>query len=301
MLPAGFAGDPNTVVVTRQLRTSWCVDAPTFASAHERTEKHKDRTIMNIRTTSITLGLWATSALVTASASASMRHSAPTRGPRQLTVSALSTASISEGIVTVTDSSGATVLTLANNAAALANAMSWVNDHSASGTYGVRAPSGRYNGFETVDNADLTWGNSPGVIDLYGGMRVRAAGQMLFEIAGTNNSAAPTAGAVQCDTVLADGNILYEGRLSVALLSGFTPALGNSFQLIATTAGKTVTWSGTLDAPTLTGGLTWQVSVAPSTLTGFGGDSLYLTVVPTPGALALLGPAGIIGARRRRN
>ena len=256
---------------------------------------------MNIRTTSTTLGLWATSALITASASASMRHAAPTRLPLQLTVSALSTASISEDVVTVTDSSGATVLTLANNAGALADAMSWVNDHSASGTYGVRAPSGRYNGFETVDNADLTWGNSPGVIDLYGGMRVRAAGQMLFEIAGTDNSAAPTAGAVQCDTVLANGNIVYEGRLSVALLSGFTPAFGNSFQLIATTAGKTVTWSGTLDAPTLTGGLAWQVSVAPSTLAGFGGDSLYLTVVPTPGALALLGTAGIIGARRRRN
>jgi hypothetical protein len=277
------------------------VDALTFASAHERTEKHKDRTIMNIRTTSITLGVCATSALITASASASIRHSAPKGVPIQLPVSALGTASISEDVVTVTDSSGATVLTLANNAAALADAMSWVNDHSASGTYGVRAPSGRYNGFETVDNADLTWGNSPGVIDLYGGMRVRAAGQMLFEIAGTNNSAAPTAGAVQCDTVLADGNIVYEGRLSVALLSGFTPAFGNSFQLIATTTGKTVTWSGTLDAPTLAAGLSWQVSVAQSTMAGFGGESLYLTVVPTPGALALLGTAGIIGARRRRN
>ena len=230
---------------------------------------------MNIRTTNITLGIWATSALITASASA--------------------------GIVTVTDSSGATVLTTANSAAALAEAMTWVNDHSASGTYGVRAESGRYDGFETVDNADLTWGNSPGVIDLYGGMRVRAAGQMLFEISGTDNSLAPTTGVVQCDTVLADGNILYEGRLSVALLNLFTPALGNSFQLIATTTGKTVTWSGTLDAPTLAAGLAWQVSVAPSTLAGFGGQSLYLTVVPTPGALALLGTAGIIGVRRRRN
>ena len=256
---------------------------------------------MNIRTTSTTLGLWATSALITASASASIRHSAPKGVPIQLPVSALGTASISEDVVTVTDSSGATVLTLANNAGALADAMSWVNDHSASGTYGVRAPSGRYNGFETVDNADLTWGNSPGVIDLYGGMRVRAAGQMLFEIAGTDNSLAPTTGVVQCDTVLAAGDILYQGRLSVALLNLFTPALGDSFQLIATTTGKTVTWSGTLDAPTLAAGLAWQVSVAPSTLAGFGGQSLYLTVVPTPGALALLGTAGIIGVRRRRN
>ena len=230
---------------------------------------------MNIRSTSTTLGLLATTALVTASASA--------------------------GVVTVTNSAGATVLTTANNAAALADAMAWVSDHSASGTYGVRAESGKYNSFETVSNADLTWGNSPGVIDLFGGMRVRPAGQMLFEIAGTNNSAAPTTGVVLCDTVLAAGDILYQGRLSVALLYNFVPTLGDSFQLIATTAGKTVTWSGTLDAPTLAAGLTWQVTVAPSTMAGFGGDSLYLTVVPTPGALALLGSAGIIGTRRRRN
>ena len=250
----------------------------TSASTYESTENRTDRTdstIMKIRTTTITLGLWATSALLTASASA--------------------------GIVTVTDSSGATVLTTANNAAALADAMAWVNDHSASGTYGVRAESGKYNSFETVSNADLTWGNSPGVIDLFGGMRVRAAGQMLFEIAGTDNSLAPTTGVVQCDTVLAAGDILYQGRLSVALLNLFTPALGDSFQLIATTAGKTVTWSGTLDAPTLAAGLSWQVSVAQGTMAGFTGDALYLTVVPTPGALALLGTAGIIGARRRRD
>ena len=252
----------------------------TSPSTHKSTEKRTDRkdstNIMKIRTTSITLGLWATTTLLTTTASA--------------------------GIVTVTDSSGATVLTTANNAAALADAMAWVNDHSASGTYGVRAESGKYDSFETVNNADLTWGNSPGVIDLFGGMRVRPAGQMLFEIAGTDNSLAPTTGVVQYDTVLADGNILYEGRLSVALLNLFTPALGNSFQLIATTAGRTVTWSGTLDAPTLAPGLAWQVSVAPSTnMAGYTGQSLYLTVVPTPGALALLATAGIIGARRRRN
>jgi hypothetical protein len=106
---------------------------------------------------------------------------------------------------------------------------------------------------------------------------------------------------VDYDTVLADGNVTYFGTLSVALLSGFTPVLGNSFQLIATTAGKTVTWSGTLDALPLAAGLAWQVSVAPSTMAGYTGQSLYLTVVPAPGALALLATAGIIGARRRRN
>ena len=216
------------------------------------------------------------------------------------TTAALITTGASAGLVTVTDSLGATVYASANTTAALTDAMDWVNTHS--GNYGVHAQSGRYDaGTNIASNASLTWGSSPGVIDLMGGMNVQASAQMLFEIAGTSNSAAPTTGVVDYDTVLADGNVTYLGTLSVALLSGFTPALGNSFQLIATTTGKTVTWNGTLDAPTLAGGLTWQVSVAPSTMAGFGGQSLYLTVVPTPGALALLGTAGIMGARRRRN
>ena len=178
--------------------------------------------------------------------------------------------------------------------------MDWVNTHS--GNYGVHAQSGRYDaGTNIASNASLTWGSSPGVIDLMGGMNVQASAQMLFEIAGTNNSNAPTTGVVDYDTVLANGDVTYYGTLSVALLSPYTPVLGNSFQLIATTAGKTVTWSGTLDALPLAAGLAWQVSVAPSTMAGYTGQSLYLTVVPAPGALALLATAGIIGARRRRN
>ena len=228
---------------------------------------------MKFSSTHALLGVWTTAALITTGASA--------------------------GLVTVTDSLGATVYS-ANNTAALTDAMDWVNTHS--GNYGVHAQSGRYDAGTTISNrASLTWGNSPGVIDLLGGMNVQASAQMLFEIAGTNNSNAPTTGVVDYDTVLANGDVTYYGTLSVALLSPYTPVLGNSFQLIATTAGKTVTWSGTLDALPLAAGLAWQVSVAPSTMAGYTGQSLYLTVVPAPGALALLATAGIIGARRRRN
>ena len=229
---------------------------------------------MKFSSTHALLGVWTTAALITTGASA--------------------------GLVTVTDSLGATVFS-ANTTAALTDAMNYVNS-TQSGNYGVQAQSGRYDAGTTISNrASLTWGTSPGVIDLMGGMNVQASAQMLFEIAGTNNSNAPTTGVVDYDTVLADGNVTYFGTLSVALLSPYTPVLGNSFQLIATTAGKTVTWSGTLDALPLAAGLAWQVSVAPSTMAGYTGQSLYLTVVPAPGALALLATAGIIGARRRRN
>jgi len=216
------------------------------------------------------------------------------------TTAVLFTTGASAGLVTVTDSLGATVFS-ANNTAALTDAMNYVNS-TQSGNYGVQAQSGRYDAGTTISNrASLTWGTSPGVIDLLGGMNVQASAQMLFEIAGTDNSNAPTTGVVDYDTVLADGDVTYYGTLSVALLSPYTPVLGNSFQLIATTAFNTVTWSGTLDALPLAAGLAWQVSVAPSTLAGYTGQSLYLTVVPAPGALALLATAGIIGARRRRN
>ena len=216
------------------------------------------------------------------------------------TTAALITTGASAGVVTVTDSLGARVYTSVDTTAALTDAMNWVQTRS--GNYSVHAQSGRYDaGTNIASNASLTWGSSPGVIDLMGGMNVQASAQMLFEIAGTNNSNAPTTGVVDYDTVLADGNVTYFGTLSVALLSPYTPVLGNSFQLIATTAGKTVTWSGTLDALPLAAGLAWQVSVAPSTMAGYTGQSLYLTVVPAPGALALLATAGIIGARRRRN
>ena len=216
------------------------------------------------------------------------------------TTAALITTGASAGVVTVTDSLGARVYTSVDTTAALTDAMNWVQTRS--GNYSVHAQSGRYDaGTNIASNASLTWGSSPGVIDLMGGMNVQASAQMLFEIAGTSNSLAPTTGVVDYDTVLADGNVTYFGTLSVALLSPYTPVLGNSFQLIATTAGKTVTWSGTLDALPLAAGLAWQVSVAPSTMAGYTGQSLYLTVVPAPGALALLATAGIIGARRRRN
>ena len=229
---------------------------------------------MKFSSTHALLGVWTTALLITTGASA--------------------------GVVTVTDSLGVRVYTSVDTTAELTDAMNWVQTRS--GNYSVHAQSGRYDaGTNIASNASLTWGSSPGVIDLMGGMNVQASAQMLFEIAGTNNSNAPTTGVVDYDTVLADGNVTYFGTLSVALLSPYTPVLGNSLQLIATTAGKTVTWSGTLDALPLAAGLAWQVSVAPSTMAGFGGQSLYLTVVPTPGALALLGTAGVIGARRRRN
>jgi hypothetical protein len=189
----------------------------------------------------------------------------------------------------------------------IADAMAWITTHGGSSTYSVHATSGRYSTFEVVDNATLTWGASPGVIDVGGTFRVRSNGQMLFELGGTDNAAAPTTGIVEHDTVLVDGgDVNYQGRLSVTLVNGFVPTLGDSFQLIASTGS--VTWdlaTAVLDAPMLGSGLSWQVSVGPSTFgtpPGYGTftNALFLTVVPSPGAVLLAATAGMASMRRRR-
>jgi len=50
--------------------------------------------------------------------------------------------------------------------------------------------------------------------------------------------------------------------------------------------------------PTLTAGQSWSTTVESGGL--LGGQSLFITVVPAPGAMALLGAATMIGTGRRR-
>lgn len=159
-----------------------------------------------------------------------------------------------------------------------------------------------YAGFDLAlaqPNVSVEWGNSPGVIEVGGNMRVGPNADMLFELAGTNNSQALTTGRVQYDTVFVTGNFRLEGMLNLVTFNGFAPALGHAFELVATSG--TVTWTGTFDlhftAPALPAGSSWQFSVGTGTL---GGQSIFATVVPAPGAFALLGCAALVGGRRRR-
>lgn len=190
--------------------------------------------------------------------------------------------------------------------AQLADAMAWV-DANPGNDYTVHAQAGRYDPFEVSGNALLTWGNSPGTIDIGGNFRVRSTGQMLFEIGGRSNANAPLTGVVDYDTVLVDGgNVLYQGRLNVSLVNGFVPVFGDRFEVIASTG--TVTWDAAtamLNAPALGGGLSWQIEVGPSTFgspAGYGtfANSLFVTVVPAPGAGAIAAVSLLAGARRRR-
>jgi hypothetical protein len=123
---------------------------------------------------------------------------------------------------------------------------------------------------------------------------------MGFELTGTNNSRALTTGRVDYDTVLVYGNLTLNGIFEVSLGSTFTPSVGNRFELASTTG--TISWTGTLglhlELPTLTAGQSWSTTVEAGGL--LGGQSLFITVVPAPGATALLATAALIGNGRRR-
>ena len=161
----------------------------------------------------------------------------------------------------------------------------------------------RYAAFDLESGADdleLIWGNSPGVIEVDGNLKVGANSTMVFELNGTDNSRVLTTGRVDYDTVLVDGNMILNGIFNVSLGSTFTPSVGNRFELAATSGS--ITWSGTLglhlSLPALTAGQSWSTTVESGGL--LGGQSLFITVVPAPGAVALLGAATLVGSGRRR-
>ena len=161
----------------------------------------------------------------------------------------------------------------------------------------------RYAAFDLESGADdleLIWGNSPGVIEVDGNLKVGANSTMVFELNGTDNSRVLTTGRVDYDTVLVDGNMILNGIFNVSLGSTFTPSVGNRFELAATSGS--ITWSGTLGLhlrlPALTAGQSWSTTVESGGL--LGGQSLFITVVPAPGAVALLGAATLVGSGRRR-
>jgi MYXO-CTERM domain-containing protein len=163
----------------------------------------------------------------------------------------------------------------------------------------IRVASGGYIGdFDTGDKVlSFEPGNSPGIVDVYGSMYVRPNSTVNFEIGGFNSGL--LAGNPDFDQFIVTGNVNYQGTLAVRLTNSFSPSLGDSWALIQ--AGGTISFSGITSLPALSGGLSWDVQVVGgSSEFGASGSSLVVSVVPAPGAAALIGLAGLATTRRRR-
>ena len=162
----------------------------------------------------------------------------------------------------------------------------------------IRILSGTYGGFDTGSvGVTIEPGNSPGIVNFTGGVRVRSNSTVNFEIGGYNSGL--SGGTPEFDQFIVAGNVLYEGALGIRLYNSFVPNLGDSWALIQ--ASGSITFSGISDLPALANGLSWNLQVVPgSSEFGSGGSSLMATVVPAPSAAALVGLAGLVGGRRRR-
>ena len=76
----------------------------------------------------------------------------------------------------------------------------------------------RYDAFDLEsgpEGLDLVWGNSPGVIEVGGNLRLGANSSMVFELTGTDNSKVLTTGRVDYDTVLVYGNLTLNGMQKI--------------------------------------------------------------------------------------
>jgi hypothetical protein len=149
--------------------------------------------------------------------------------------------------------------------------------------FGSVSGAGNFTGTGTVQfEGGYSPGNSPAAVGFEGDAALGSESSLLMELAGRERGA-------QYDTLLVSGLLALDGALDVTLLGGYTPAYGNTFDLLD--------WGGlegafdTINLPVLGAGLSWDTS------------NLYSTgaigVVPEPATLALLALGGLLAIRRR--
>ncbi len=150
--------------------------------------------------------------------------------------------------------------------------------------FGSQSGAGSFTGTGTVYFiGDLRPGNSPAAVSYGGDVAFGGASSLLLEIGGLVSGA-------QYDHLDIGGALHANGDLVLALLDGFTPQFGDTFDLfdVGAFAGD----FDTISAPALSDGNAWDFSALKTTGS--------VTVVPEPGVGALLLSAlGFLGMRRR--
>ncbi|NBP50989.1 MAG: hypothetical protein EBU70_07375, partial [Actinobacteria bacterium] len=141
----------------------------------------------------------------------------------------------SAALITVGPGGTAAGYQFAQIADAVATAQAGDVIHAA--TRAENAPRFSYDAFDldaAASGVELTWGFSPGVMEIGGNMRVGPNAALFFELLGTDNSAALTTGRVQYDTIFVDGNFTLNGTMNVTLGGSYVPQAGHAFELVAT-------------------------------------------------------------------
>jgi T5SS/PEP-CTERM-associated repeat protein len=119
--------------------------------------------------------------------------------------------------------------------------------------------TGYVKGFGTLDNVTITGVDAPGYVGATAVSRgsVDYAGQLVIQIGGL------TAGT-EYDQINHSGTAGLGGELTIELLDGFEPSLGDSFTIL--TYGDHTGELDNLSLPPLAGDLQWDVAYGPSSL-----------------------------------
>jgi T5SS/PEP-CTERM-associated repeat protein len=118
--------------------------------------------------------------------------------------------------------------------------------------FGATSGSGSYTGTGTVNfEGDLKPGNSPASISFGGNMALGVDAALKMELGGL-------AAGSQYDQVAVVGNLALGGVLQITLINSFTPAAGNSFNLLDW--GSLSGTFASLSLPALGSGLSWDTS-----------------------------------------
>ena len=106
-------------------------------------------------------------------------------------------------------------------------------------------------GGDIIFKGDIRPGNSPATVEFENKVALGTGATLHIEVGGTLPG-------LQYDQVQVTGSLSLDGTLAVSLINGFSPALGNTFDILDWMS-RTGTFD-TLQLPTLVGGLAWNAS-----------------------------------------
>jgi T5SS/PEP-CTERM-associated repeat protein/autotransporter-associated beta strand protein len=118
--------------------------------------------------------------------------------------------------------------------------------------------AGAFNGNLVNEGGELAPGQSAGATAISGNYTQRQAARIEIEIGGVFPG--------EWDTVAVGGNALLDGVIEVKFIDGFEPAIGNSFEILATNVGNV---GGLFDVEVLptVNGVTFDVVYGPKSVT----------------------------------